>query len=78
MTLLALDIDGDGVNELIARRVYDVAFRYEVYNYADGRWKNVFSTWIHSEFSLKQTAKPQVAPTTAGAHDRCFIDRDSA
>ncbi|SRR5260221_1990432 len=39
-----MDLDGDGVNELIARRVFYENYRYEVYRRQDGRWKPIFQT----------------------------------
>jgi hypothetical protein len=67
MNLFALAIDGDGVNALIARRVCYEAFRCEVYKYADGWWKNVFSTWIRSEFWLRANCKT----ASCANHGRC-------
>lgn len=49
-----IDIDGDGVNELIVKRFYYEGFCYEVYKYLQGRWKKVFSTWVRVEFSLPE------------------------
>ena len=41
-----IDLDGDGINELIARRVFYENYRYEVYRRQDGRWKEIFETEV--------------------------------
>jgi hypothetical protein len=41
-----IDLDGDGVNELVARRVFYENYRYEVYKRQAGQWKRVFQTEV--------------------------------
>ncbi len=41
-----IDLDGDGVNELVARRVFYENYRYEVYKRQGGHWKQIFQTEV--------------------------------
>jgi hypothetical protein len=41
-----LDVDGDGSNELIARRVFYENYRYEVYKRLHSRWEQIFKTEV--------------------------------
>ncbi len=39
-----IDLEGDGVNELIVRRVFYENYRYEVYKRQGQQWKQIFQT----------------------------------
>jgi hypothetical protein len=41
-----IDLDEDGTNELVARRVFYENYRYEVYKEQGGQWKEIFQTDI--------------------------------
>jgi len=39
-----IDLDGDGINELVALREFYENYRYEVYKRRDSRWEQIFKT----------------------------------
>ncbi len=39
-----IDLDGDGTNELVARRAFYENYRYEVYKQQGAEWKEIFQT----------------------------------
>lgn len=41
-----IDLDGDGVNELVARRAFYENYDYEVYKKRNGKWELIFKTDI--------------------------------
>jgi len=41
-----IDLEGDGVNELIVRRVFYENYRYEVYKRQGQEWKQIFQTEV--------------------------------
>lgn len=41
-----MDLLGDGVNELIVRRVFYENYRYEVYKRQGQEWKQIFQTAV--------------------------------
>ena len=41
-----IDLDGDGVNELVVRRAFYENYRYEVYKRRNGKWEQIFKTDI--------------------------------
>lgn len=45
-TVDVVDLDGDGVNELVARRVFYENYKYEVYKREKSGWEKIFSTGI--------------------------------
>ena len=51
-----IDVDGDGVNEVVARRVFYEDYLYEAYKQQNGHWNKIFTpgpyncvAWIHPQ-----------------------------